>query len=261
MLSMGLTLTLDDFKRLLYYPTPILLGVFLQYSIMPLLGFLIAEYSGLKNSFGVGIALVASCPGGTASNVLTYIARADVALSVTMTTISTLIAIFLTPILTKITIGNKIEVNTFGLFISTAKVIIVPVGIGILFRKFFPKYSLRLVPYSPAISVLLIILIVASIIGSSSEIIFEYGLEVGLFVFLLHSLGFFFGYAFSKIFKQEEIIARTISIEVGMQNSGLGVLLAKENFTDPLVAVPSAISSLFHSIIASALASYFRRKS
>ncbi|MDX1961248.1 MAG: bile acid:sodium symporter family protein [Leptospiraceae bacterium] len=260
MLAMGLTLSIEDFKRLLNYPIPILLGVFLQYSVMPTLGFLLFHYSNLPTPFGVGIALVSCCPGGTASNVLTYLSKADVALSVTMTTISTLVAIFLTPALTTLIIGSKVDVNAIGLFLSTAKVILLPVGLGILINRYLPSFSRSVTPFSSQISVILIILIVASIIGASSKTILEYGIQIGLFVFLLHSLGFLFGYILSKLFKQSEIYSRTISIEVGMQNSGLGVLLAKENFLDPLVAVPSAISSLFHSLIASALAGYWRRK-
>jgi BASS family bile acid:Na+ symporter len=260
MLTMGLTLKLDDFKRLVSYPVPILLGVFLQYSIMPFLGFAISHFMGLSIPFSAGIALVSCCPGGTASNVLSYIARADVALSVTMTVISTLFAVILTPLLTSLLIGNKIEVNTMGLFLSTVKVIVIPVGLGVILSHFFSKQAETISKVSPEVSVILIILIVASIIGSSRNAILQSGAYLAVCVFILHSMGFLLGYVLSKIIVRDEIVARTISIEVGMQNSGLGVVLAGQNFADPLVAVPSAVSSLFHSLIASVLAGIWRKR-
>lgn len=258
MLGMGITLSLKDFSEVFKHTKLVFLGLILQYTIMPLSGYFFAEVFNLENYFKAGLILVACCPGGTASNVITYIARANVALSVTMTTISTFIAIILTPALTMLFIGDKVEVDGAGLFISTIQVIILPIVTGLMMRRYFPGITFKLEKISPLISVLFITLIVASIIGSGKKEIVHSGLKLIFAVFFLHASGFFFGYLFSKIFSKDEIASRTISIEVGMQNSGLGVVLAKENFVNPLVAIPCAISSLFHSLIASILAFVWR---
>lgn len=258
MLGMGLTLKLEDFKRVSEYPKPILTGVILQYTIMPLSGAGIAYLSELNNEFAAGLILVSCCPGGTASNVLTYIARGNVALSVTMTVISTLMAVIATPFLTLLLAGNRVEVNAANLLLSTFQVIIVPVLLGAFLSTFFGERLNALNRISPAVSVVAIIMIVASIVGSSKEIIQKHGLYLSFCVFCMHSIGFFLGYFISFfISDRDRITARTISIEVGMQNSGLGAILAKNSFPSPLTAVPSAISSLFHSLIASCLAWYW----
>ena len=261
MLGMGLTLTLDDFKRVLKFPKSVLIGVFLQYTVMPLSGYAIAYIYDLPTPFAVGLILVACCPGGTASNVLTFIAKADVALSVTLTSISTLLSVLLTPLLTLYLAGNRVDVNSVGLLLSTLKVIILPVAIGVFLNYFFPKFTKKLSIVSPLLAVLMIILIVASVIAANKAPITESGFKLLASVFSLHIAGFLFGYILSILLKENLISARTISIEVGMQNSGLGVLLARENFTNPLTAVPCAISSLAHSLIASVLAAFWRRES
>ena len=261
MLGMGLTLTLDDFKRVLKFPKSVFIGVSLQYTVMPLSGYAIAYIYDLPTPFAVGLILVACCPGGTASNVLTFIAKADVALSVTLTSISTLLSVLLTPLLTLYLAGNRVDVNSVGLLLSTLKVIILPVAIGVFLNYFFPKLTKKLSIVSPLLAVLMIILIVASVIAANKAPITESGFKLLASVFSLHIAGFLFGYILSILLKENLISARTISIEVGMQNSGLGVLLARENFTNPLTAVPCAISSLTHSLIASVLAAFWRRES
>ena len=261
MLGMGLTLTLDDFKRVLKFPKSVFIGVSLQYTVMPLSGYAIAYIYDLPTPFAVGLILVACCPGGTASNVLTFIAKADVALSVTLTSISTLLSVLLTPLLTLYLAGNRVYVNYVGLILSTLKVIILPVAIGVFLNYFFPKLTKKLSIVSPLLAVLMIILIVASVIAANKAPITESGFKLLASVFSLHIAGFLFGYILSILLKENLISARTISIEVGMQNSGLGVLLARENFTNPLTAVPCAISSLAHSLIASVLAAFWRRES
>lgn len=260
MLGMGLTLTLDDFRGVMKYPKLVLLGLILQYTIMPYSGWFCGKVFNLSTPFAVGLILVACCPGGTASNVIAYLARANVVLSVTMTAISTFVSILLTPALTLFITGNRIQVNAIGLFTSTIQVVIFPIVIGLLMNRFLPKTTKKIIPVMPLVSVLFISLIVASIIGSSKHEIIQGGMSLIVAVFSLHFLGFLFGYIFSKIISRDEIASRTISIEVGMQNSGLGVVLARANFLNPLVAIPSAISSLFHSLIASLLAAYWRRK-
>jgi BASS family bile acid:Na+ symporter len=191
--------------------------------------------------------------------VVTYLARADVPLSVTMTAISTFLAIVMTPMLTAILVGNRIDVNAWGLFFSTVQVVIIPIAIGILMNRFLPQVTKKFVLFSPLVAVIFITLIVASIVGSSRDYILKSGAVLILAVFSLHSLGFLLGYIFSWLAAKLKIPARTISIEVGMQNSGLGVVLARQNFADPMVAIPSAISSVFHSLIASFLAALWRK--
>ncbi|MCB1176643.1 MAG: bile acid:sodium symporter family protein [Leptospiraceae bacterium] len=258
MLSMGITLTFDDFKRILSRPMPIALGVFLQFTVMPLSRFFISKLFNLSPELSAGVILVSSCPGGTASNVLTYLAKADVALSVTLTTVSTFLAIILTPAITALLVGNEIKVDTIGLIWSTFKVVVIPVISGILISKYFKEKLSYLLDILPFISIILIILIVSSVIGSRREIILQSGIILGSAIFLVHSIGFLIGYLMAKTILKNEITSRTISIEVGMQNSGLGVLLAKENFASVLVSVPPAISSLFHSLISSFLVFIWR---
>ena len=260
MLGMGLTLTLSDFKGVVERPFLVLLGVLLQYTVMPFLGWSLAWLYQLPTAFAVGLILVACCPGGTASNVVSYLAKADVPLSVTMTSVSTLIAVITTPLLTLWLAGNRIDVNGWGLFYSTLQVAILPIIAGVLMNRFLPKLTQKVVGISPLVAVLFITLIVASIVGQGREQILKCGARLIAAVFSLHTLGFLLGYALSKTACRQTIPARTISIEVGMQNSGLGVVLARQNFSDPLVAIPSAISSVFHSVIASALAAVWRKK-
>jgi len=237
----------------------LLLGVALQYTVMPVLGWLVALLYGLPTPLAVGLILVACCPGGTASNVVTYIARADVALSVTMTAVSTLLAVIMTPTLTALLAGSRVEVPALGLFLSTVQVVILPIAAGLLLKRWFPAVTRIVLPFAPLAAVLMITLIVASIIGAGRDEIIAGGGVLLLAVFTLHSGGFFLGYVLSRLVRTDVRTARTISIEVGMQNSGLGVVLATQNFANPLVAIPSAISSLFHSLIASVLAGVWRR--
>ncbi len=230
MLGMGLTLTVEDFVRVLKFPKWILGGVVLQFTIMPLLGWSIGLFFKLPTELAVGLVLVACCPGGTASNVVTYLARANVCLSVTMTAISTMLAIVLTPFLTYFLVGNRVDVNAWGLLLSTFQVVILPVTLGVLANRFLPKLTQKVLPASPLVAVIFITLIVASVVGAGKEQIIEAGASLKLSVAMLHVLGFFLGYFISVFLFKKEEIARTISIEVGMQNSGLGVVLARANF-------------------------------
>lgn len=259
MLGMGMTLSSADFVRTLRGGKPVLIAVFLQYTIMPFLGWLISMAWGLPAPFAVGIVLVACCPGGTASNVVSYLARADVAASVCMTAASTLIAPVMTPFLTAWLAGSRVEVSLGGLFLSTVQVVLLPVAVGLVINRYASAWVNRIQIFLPMSAVFFIVMIVASIIGSGREAILRYGIQLVGAVFSLHALGFLFGYFGSRFLKVPEILARTISIEVGMQNSGLGVVLARKNFTDPLTAIPSAISSAMHSVVGSLCAAYWRR--
>lgn len=258
MLGMGLTLSVDDFKGILLYPAWVLTGVVLQYTVMPFLGWSLSYAFNLPTPLAVGLILVACCPGGTASNVVTYLARGHVALSVVMTACSTLLAVIMTPLLTAWLAGSRIPVDASGLFISTLQVVILPIAVGIWMQKYLPKLTQTVLPFSPFAAVIVIALIVGSIIGSGKDIILESGLRLLGAVFGLHAFGFLLGYWLSRAINRNRIVARTISIEVGMQNSGLGVVLARAHFSNPAVAIPSAISSLTHCLIGSFCAAVWR---
>jgi BASS family bile acid:Na+ symporter len=259
MLSMGMTLGFEDFRRVGRERGRVLPGVLLQYTVMPALGWGLGYLFALPTPFAVGLILVSCCPGGTASNVITYLAKADVALSVTMTAVSTLIAALMTPMLTEFLAGNQIDVPATGLFVSTVQVVILPVAAGALLKWRFPRVIEAVLPIAPLVAVVAITMIVGSIIGAGREDILDAGPRLILAVFSLHVFGFLFGYLAGKGFLGREQAARTVSIEVGMQNSGLGVVLARQNFSSPLVAIPSAISSLLHSLIGSLVAAWWRR--
>jgi bile acid:Na+ symporter, BASS family len=259
MLGMGLTLDVADFRRVATQTRLVVLGVVLQYTVMPFMGWSVATLMSLPPPLAVGLILVACCPGGTASNVISYLALADVPLSVAMTAVSTLLAVFMTPALTALLASSRIEVPAAGLFLSTVQVVVLPIVGGLLLKRWVPALTSAILPVAPLVAVLMITLIVASIIGAGRTEILAAGFRLIAAVFLLHSGGFLLGYVLSKVISRDEIASRTISIEVGMQNSGLGVVLARQNFANPLVAIPSAISSLFHSLIASALAGLWRR--
>lgn len=261
MLGMGVTLELEDFRRVVKRPLLVALGVVLQYTVMPLVGWAVAQVFDLPTPFAVGLILVACCPGGTASNVVSFLARADVPLSVTMTAVSTLLAVIMTPALTLLLAGNRIDVPARGLLVSTVQVVILPVLVGVLLKRYAPRLGGAILPAAPLAAVVTITLIVASVIGAGRREILAAGLSLAAAVFALHAGGFVFGYVLGRAAGSDVVAARTISIEVGMQNSGLGVVLARQNFANPLVAIPSAISSLLHSLIASALAGVWRRSS
>ncbi len=259
MLGMGMTLAPADFARVTSRPGAVLAGFVAQFSIMPTAAWAIATLMDLPSPFAVGLILVGCCPGGTASNVVTYIAKADVALSVTMTTCSTLAAVILTPLLTSLLAGHLVEVDSLKLLLDTFQVVVAPVAIGIFLNRFAAAVVKQVTPAAPLVSVLAVALICGSIIGQNAKAVQESGLSLLAAIVLLHSVGFGVGYAFAWVFRFPAIVARTISIETGMQNSGLGVVLAKNNFpTEPLAAVPGAISALVHSVLGSGLAGLWR---
>jgi len=257
MLGMGITLSVEDFRGVMKMPRAVAAGFVAQYSIMPFMGWSVAYGLRLDTPLAVGLILVASCPGGTASNVVTYLARGNVALSVLMTMCSTFGAIVMTPLLTKWLAGTLVPVDALGLFLSTLQVVLAPLVIGLTLHHLTPRLVKAALPIAPLVSVATIALICGSIIGSSAGPLKKSGALLLLAVFLLHAGGFLLGYLFAKICGYDQIICRTISIEVGMQNSGLGAVLAKNHFT-PLTALPCAISATFHSVIGSILAGIWR---
>ena len=260
MLGMGVTLSVNDFKAVLRMPRPVVVGFLAQYSIMPFLGWLIARLFDLPTPFAVGLILVACCPGGTASNVVTFLARANVALSVLMTLCSTFAAIIMRPLLTQWLAGTLVQVDGWGLFKTTVQVVLLPVLGGLALHHLAPRAGKVIQPVAPFVSVVVIALICGSIIGHSAEAIKASAARLLAAVLLLHAGGFALGYFWARILGYDRLIRRTLSIEVGMQNSGLGVVLARKHFADPLTATPCAISSVFHSVIGSLLAAGWRLK-
>lgn len=269
MLGMGLTLSPQDFRRVLKMPRAVATGVALQFTIMPLAGIGFATLFGLETGLAVGLILVACCPGGTASNVVTYLARANLALSVTMTLASTLIATIATPLLTGWLAGIFVEIDRLALFRGMVMVVLLPVIAGVALNRLFPATAARIATISPLASVFGVVLIVGGIIAQSKSLIIDHAGVLLIALFLLHAIGFALGYAITRWIGFGEQEARTCSIEVGMQNSGLGSTLASgpsfaAQFALPMQAalapVPSAVSALYHVVIGSLLAAFWRRR-
>jgi len=269
MLGMGLTLTPSDFRRVLTLPRAIATGVGLQFAIMPLAGITLATLFNLETGLAVGLILVSCCPGGTASNVVAYLARANLALSVTMTLLSTGIAIVATPVLTGWLAGVFVEIDQWALFRNMVTIVLLPVVAGVALNRLFPAITAKIATVSPLASVIGVVLIVGGIIASSKALIVEHAGELLAALFLLHAIGFALGYAISRALGLHKVDARTCSIEVGMQNSGLGSTLASgpsfaAQFATPMQAalapVPSAVSSVYHVVIGSLLAALWRRR-
>ena len=267
MLSMGLTLSLEDFSRVVKLPKSILLGIALQFSIMPLLGYTLALAFNLPIDFVIGLVLVACCPGGTASNVVCFIAKTHVALSVSLTSVSTLLAVLLTPLLTTLLVesisleltGLKVDVDTLGLLLKTLQVVILPILIGVFLNHYFNLVVQRVEAFTPFLAVLSIVFIVDFILAAKKDAILEIGVMLIGAVVALHLLGFLLGYVLSRLLKFSEKDAQTVSIEVGMQNSGLATELARSSFANyGLATVPGAISALTHCILGSIVAGICR---
>jgi len=260
MLGMGVTLELSDFARVARTPAPILWGVLLQYTVMPLVGWSSGYLFSLPTPFAVGLILVCCCPGGTASNVIAYLAKADVALSVSMTAFSTMLAAACTPLLTTWLVGSRVDVDARGLLVSTAEVVLLPVVIGLVLRRYLPKVTARILPLAPVAAVVMIVLIVAAILGDQKDAVLESGSRLLAAVVTAHAVGFLLGYVLGSRTGGFGNAARTISIEVGMQNSGLGAVLAQAHFANPLTAIPSALSAITHCILGSAAAAWWSRR-
>lgn len=260
MLSMGTSLTLEDFTGVMKVPGQVALGTALQYTVMPTMGFLVSRLAGLSSPLAVGLCLVASCPGGVASNVVTFLAKADVPLSVLMTSVSTMAAVVTTPLLVKLLVGSIVPVNAAALVFSTIQVVLLPVGLGAFLNQTFPSQMEKTAPFAPLLAVSMTVLICASVLAQNAAAVKQASLKLLAAVFTLHAGGFAFGYLLAKLVGTQERQARTMSIEVGMQNSTLGAVLAAVHFKDPTTAVPCAISACMHSLLGSALAAYFRSR-
>ena len=255
MFGMGLTIKMDDFKRVFSRPKEILIGFIAQYTIMPVIAWILCQVMQLPTDLALGVILVGCCPGGTASNVITYIAGGDVALSVGMTIVSTLAAPVMTPFLVYILAGAWVEVSFWAMVLSVVKVILVPVLLGILLRTLAGDHVDKVSDVMPLISVVAIVMIIGGIVAINAEKILSCGVLV-LGVVAIHNFcGMMLGLLAAKIFHVEYTRATAIAIEVGMQNSGLAVSLAAANFVaNPLATLPGAIFSVWHNIAGSIFA-------
>jgi len=260
MFGMGASLTTSDFKRVLLRPRDVGVGVVAQYGIMPFLGFALAKIFGLDPILAAGVVLVGSCPGGTSSNVITYLARGDVAFSVTMTSVSTLLSPVMLPLLMYLYAGQWIDIPVLKLFISTVQIILLPVALGLGLRILIKDKIKYMLPVLPSVSSLAIIFIVGVIVAANSQSIARVGLTVAIIAIMHNILGFSIGYWVGRFFGMDTQRARAVSIEIGMQNSGLAVALANTYF-GTLAALPGAIFSVWMNISGSALAWWWRRSS
>ncbi len=258
MFGMGMTLRAEDFRRILKRPRDVGVGVAAQYGIMPAAGFVLAWAFGLDPVLASGVILVGSCPGGTASNVITYLARGDVALSVTITSATTLIAPIMIPAAMYIFAGKWIDVPASGLFLSTVKIILLPVALGAAARAILGDKIEYVLPVLPGLSAISIVFIVAVIVAANAGSIASVGAEIALIVVIHNAIGLSAGYGLARLSGMDVTSARAVSVEVGMQNSGLAVALANMHF-GALAALPGAVFSVWHNISGSAIAWWWRR--
>lgn len=255
MFGMGTTLSVKDFVLVFKRPRDVFLGAVAQFFIMPFLAFSLATIFQLDPALTAGVILVGTCPGGTSSNVITFMSKGDVALSVTMTSVSTVLSPILTPAITYLLIGTKIAFDPVGMFLSIVQIVIVPICLGVAVKTFLPKLAAAATDYTPAISSIAISLIIAGVIGASKNaIVANFGII--LLVVILHNcLGYALGFAVARLTGLSWKKAVALSIEVGMQNSGLVVGLAKAHFAAmPAATVPGAIFSAWHNISGAMLA-------
>lgn len=261
MLGMGMAMTLDDFKGVLQSPKAVFIGVAAQFLVMPGLAYLLCKLMNLPAEIAIGVILVGCCPGGTASNVITYMAKGNTALSVACTSVSTLLAPVLTPAIFYLLASQWIEINAGSMFISILQVVLFPIVLGLIIRALLKSKAEAYIQVMPLVSVIAIVAIVAAIIAGSKTQILQSGLLILGVVMLHNGLGYLLGFWASRLFKLPYADAKAVAVEVGMQNSGLGVALAATHFAaSPLTALPSAIFSLWHNISGPALASYWASK-
>ena len=259
MFMMGLTLSGADFLRISRDPRPVFVGVVLQFVLMPALALTLASMLQMSNQLTAGMVLVGSCAGGTASNVICYLAKGDVALSISMTMTSTLIGVVATPFLCSFYLSETVSVDTFGMLLSILQIVLVPVALGVLLKHYAENIVMRVETLLPSLSIMIILLIIAIIVALNSGQLLEVGLLTLLAVMLHNLLGLSGGFYISRLFGFDLKQSHTIAIEVGMQNSGLGVALALQFFS-ATAALPGALFSVWHNISGSILASHWGRK-
>ncbi len=258
MFGMGLTLKLEDFKVVFSRPKDVIIGCLAQFIVMPLLAWLLARGFSLSDELALGVVLVGCCPGGTASNVITYLAKGDLALSVGMTGVSTLLAPLLTPFLTWLLVGQHVNVDMVSMFLSILWVVILPIVAGLLFRSLLPKFTESAVAYLPALSSLAIAFIVAIVVSANSAKLMVGGWLIILVVMLHNLCGLLLGYGVARMLGLELKKRVAISIEVGMQNSGLASSLATLHFAAyPMATIPGALFSVWHNISGAVMAKVY----
>lgn len=259
MFGMGMTLKLEDFKLVLTRPKDVLCGTVAQFTVMPLVAFTVSKLLNLPTEMAVGLILVGCCPGGASSNVMSYMAKGDVALSVTLTSISTLLAPVLTPALTLMLGGSSIDVSLSSMFVSILQVVLVPIVLGLLCNKFLPRVVEEGTKLVPLLSTVCLVLIIGSIVGANIDSLLSSGLLILVAVMIHNSVGYLLGYLAAKTLGLEEAKRRTIAIEVGLQNGGLATSLAMTHFS-PMTAIPGVVSSTYHAISGALLANLWANK-
>ena len=261
MFGMGMTMTLADFKGVLQSPKAVCIGVIAQFVLMPSLAYLLCQLFQLPAEIAVGVILVGCCPGGTASNVITYMAKGNIALSVACTSVATLLAPILTPSIFYLLASQWLKIDATSMFVCILQVVLFPIILGLITRGLFKQKVEQYIQVLPLVSVLAIVAIVAAIIAGSQAAILQSGALILAVVILHNGLGYLLGFWASRCFKLAYADCKAVSIEVGMQNSGLGVALAAVHFAaSPITAVPSAIFSLWHNVSGPALATYWAAK-
>lgn len=259
MFGMGMTLRFEDFRFVLERPKDVLIGTVAQFGIMPLLAWILAHAFSLPPELAAGVILVGTCPGGTSSNVMTYLARGDVALSVSMTMASTILAPIMTPLLTLWLAGQWIDIPAGKMMISIAQVVIAPIVLGLLINHFFERPVQKAVKVLPLISVVAIVLIVGAVVSANAGRIMETGALIMVVVMCHNLLGYALGFAVAKLMHMDMAKVKAVSIEVGMQNSGLAASLALLHF-GAAAAIPGALFSVWHNISGSLAANYLSSK-
>ena len=259
MFAMGVTLNIDDFKRVLVRPAPVIAGTFLHYLVMPLAAWLLAKLFQMPPDLAAGMILVGSVASGTASNVMIYLAKGDVALSVTISSVSALVGVFATPLLTRLYVDMHVEVDVVGMLLSIVKIVAIPIALGLLVHHTLNRLVKRVEPWLPAFSMVCILLIISAVVAGSQSFIGSVGLVAIAAVVMHNAIGLLGGYWGGKLFGFDESTCRTLALEVGMQNSGLAATLGKLYFS-PLAALPGALFSVWHNLSGSLLAGYWSGK-
>lgn len=259
MFGMGLTLSVDDFKAVFQAPKSVIIAAISQYTIMPLVAFALAILLKLPPELAAGVILVGCAPGGTASNVMAYLAKGNAALSVCATAVSTLMAPIMTPFLTWLLAKQWMEVSFWSMFVSVVQVVLLPIVLGVLVHYLFPKQVEKSTAVLPLISVIGIVGVASAVVAVNKDNLLSNGLLIFIVVVLHNCLGLLLGFWLAKLFKLNYPSQKTIAIEVGMQNSGLATTLAMTYFS-PLAAVPSVIFSVWHNISGPLLATFWSRK-
>lgn len=247
MFTMGLTLTVPDFQMVLKRPLPILIGVVAQFVIMPFLAIVVAKMFNLNPALAVGLLMLGSVPGGTSSNVIAFLARGDVALSVTMTSVSTIVSPIMTPFLMLMLAGTETAVDGGGMAWTLVQTVLLPVIIGLVLRVFLNKWIDKILPILPYLSILGIGGVVFGAVAANAERLVSVGLIVFVAVIVHNVLGYVVGYITGRVFKFPEAANRTMAIEIGTQSAGLASGMAGRFFT-PEAALPGAVAALVHNI-------------